>query len=263
VETDTIFYKLTTVRVQKYRYEYIASGLDQFGVEGFIEDTYLKTKTPLNMDGRTTVDFNIVNIAGSYASNRFRIVFKAAAGPLPVTFVSVKAEQKDADVEVEWKVENESNMKQYEVEKSIDGTNFAIAGKVSAMNNGAAVYTWLDQKANDGWNYYRIRSVDINGKTQLTSVVKVLITKAKPAISVFPNPIVEGVLNLHLINQPAGKYGLRLLNPLGQVILAKQITHGDDNSTEKIKWDYKLAHGTYQLEITKPDGGISVIMVMY
>ncbi len=97
LETDTIFYKLTTVKVQKYRYEYIASNLTEFGVEGFIKDIYLGTKTSLNMDGTTTVDFTIENKPGSYAADRFRIVFKAAAGPLPVTFVSLKAVQQKDD----------------------------------------------------------------------------------------------------------------------------------------------------------------------
>jgi hypothetical protein len=58
-------------------------------------------------------------------------------------------------------------------------------------------------------------------------------------------------------------YGIRLLNPLGQVIVAKQASHAGGNGTENIKWDYNLAHGVYQLEVTKPNGEVAVIKVMY
>ena len=80
IASDTVFYNLTNVRAQPYRYEFIASNLSANGLQGFIEDNYLQTKTPLNMEGTTIVNFTIENIPGSYAANRFRIVFREAAG---------------------------------------------------------------------------------------------------------------------------------------------------------------------------------------
>jgi hypothetical protein len=43
---------------------------------------------------------------------------------LPVTFTSIKAYRQDKNIDVEWRVDNEVNMKQYEVEKSTDGNTF-------------------------------------------------------------------------------------------------------------------------------------------
>jgi len=85
----------------------------------------------------------------------------------------------------------------------------------------------------------------------------------KHDITIHPNPITDGIIRLQFLNQPEGKYGIRLLNKLGQVIMAKQISHPEGTSTEQIKWDYSLAHGIYQLEITKPDGGVKDINVLY
>ena len=75
--------------------------------------------------------------------------------------------------------------------------------------------------------------------------------------------MVNGILNLQLRNQPAGKYQLRLLNNLGQVIAAKEYVHSGGNGTATIKWDYNLAHGVYQLQITQPDQSIKIIRVLY
>jgi len=85
----------------------------------------------------------------------------------------------------------------------------------------------------------------------------------KQDISIYPNPITDGMIHLQFLNEPAGKYNIRLLNKLGQVILQKEVTRADGNGTELIKWDYNLAHGMYQLEIARPDGSVKNINVMY
>ena len=201
----------------------IATNLNS-GLEGFLEDTYLHTKTRLDLTGTTVSDFTIANIAGSYASDRFRIVF-APAEVLPVTFTSVKAYRQDKNINVEWRVENEMNMKQYEVEKSTDGNQFTtLTVKAASANGGrSAVYVIQDSKPVEGYNYYRVKSVDINGKTEYSSVVKVLMGSIKQDITIYPNPITDGMIHLQLMNQPEGKYGLRLVNKVGQVILSRQI----------------------------------------
>ena len=182
---------------------------------------------------------------------------------MPVTITSVKAYQKNADIAVEWKVENESNMVQYEVEKSVDGNQFSKAATVTAKNGAVHTYSWLDKNAVTGYNYYRIRSVDLNGKVSYTEIVKVFMGKMVSEITIYPNPVTNGKINLQLTNQPAGIYGIRLLNPLGQVIVSKSVTHAEGSSSQSIPWDYNLAHGVYQLEVTKPDGDVKVIKVMY
>src|SRR6476659_4288753 len=157
------------------------------------------------------------------------------------------------------------NMKQYEVEKSTNGTQFTtLVVKPATANGGhSAIYVISDVNPVEGYNYYRIKTVDLNGKTAYTNVVKVLMGSIKRDITISPNPITDGMIHLQFLNQPEGKYGIRLLNKLGQVIMSRQISHAEGSSTELIKWDYNLAHGMYQLEVTKPDGGIKKINVMY
>ena len=264
VETDTIFYNLTGVVKQNYRMEFTASSLSVFGLNGFVEDTYLKTRTPLNLEGITNVNYAVTNVAGSYAANRFMVVFKTSI-VLPVTFVSLTAVQKGSDIVVEWKVENERNVNYYEVEKSFDGINFTgIAGKSpTSVNGGTAVYVFRDTDPVNGYNYYRIKSVDVNGATAYTNIVKVPVSNLKSDIAIYPNPITDGLIHLQLINQPKGTYGIRLFNKLGQLIVQKQINHPEGSSTELITWNYNLAHGVYQLEVTKPDGSVKNLNILY
>ena len=262
-EQDTIFLNLTGERNQPYRFHFDAENLDP-SVQGFLVDNYLNTRTPLNMTGSTDVNFTVANVTGSNAANRFMIVFEPLKA-LPVTFTSIKAYKQDKNINVEWRVDNEMNMKQYEVEKSTNGTQFSsIAVKAATANNGgSAVYVIADANPVEGFNYYRVKSVDVNGKLSYTNVVKVLVGSMKQDITIYPNPITDGMIHLQLMNMPEGKYNIRLLNKLGQLIVQKQITHAGGNATELIKWDYNLAHGMYQLEVTKPDGTVKDLNVMY
>ena len=259
--SDTIFLNLSGVRVQDYRFEFKATGMESGGLQGYLEDLYIGTATPLNLEGTTNINFNIENKPESYAANRFRIIFKAVHGPLPVTFTGIYADQVKEDILVTWNVENEINILGYDVEKSIDGVSFAKVFHLPAKNIKS--YNWLDKDVQAGNHYYRIKAVDHNGKTDLSSVVKVLIQSDPAKITVYPNPIINGVVNVHLINQPTGKYKIRLLNPVGQVIVNKIVTHGQGNSIYPIDWDYKLARGMYKIEVTKPDGGVNLISIVY
>ena len=263
IPQDTVFLNLTGTRVQPYQLEFIAGNLSG-GPEGFLEDNYLHTRTPLNMNGRTVVNFSIENIAGSYAHDRFRIVF-APSALLPVTFTSLQAYLQGKNIEVKWKVDNEANIKQYDVEKSIDGSQFSLLeSKVPSGNNGhSAIYVTADANPVEGYNYYRIKSIDNNGNVSYSNIVKAQVGTSKGNINIYPNPIVDGIIHLQLNNQAQGKYAVRLLNRIGQVILAKEIIHAGGNSTQQIKCNVNLAHGLYELEVTRPDGSHMNINVIY
>ncbi len=264
-QSDTIFLNLTGVKVQQYRFQFLAKNLSQPGLTGYVQDKYLDTNTPLNMDGTTSYDFNVVNNPGSYANNRFQIVFKLV-NTLPVTFNDIKAYRQDAHINVDWKVANELNIKQYEVEKSADGNNFTTLTVVSPLNNAgrSASYSIQDASPVPGYNYYRIKSTDLNGIVSYTTIVKVLIEdNGTPLISIYPNPILNGTINLQLKNLPEGMYGIRLMNKEGQVLITKQIHHAAGTSMEQLQLDKYTPHGIYQLEVTSPSVPDKIINVIY
>ena len=263
IQQDTVFLNLTGTKVRQYQFRFAADNITP-GLEGFLEDNYLHTRTPVNLSGNTVVSFNIENVAGSYAPERFKIVF-APAVVLPVTFTSVKAYRQNKNINVEWRVENETNIKQYEVEKSTNNTQFfTIAVKpVSANEKHGNMYVATDVNPPEGYNYYRIKSIDINSKTAYSNVVKVLAGKQQQDITIYPNPVTDGKIHLQLLNQPEGKYCIRMLNKLGQMIASTKISHTQGSIAEIITWDDNPAHGMYRLEVTKPSGEIKNINVVY
>jgi hypothetical protein len=57
-------------------------------------------------------------------------------------------------------------------------------------------YEWLDRNAFTGNNYYRIKSIDINGEIQYSNIVKIVMSKGRLQITIYPNPVTDGNINL-------------------------------------------------------------------
>lgn len=252
---DTVYLKLTTTTQRAYQFVFEATGLEQPGMIGFLEDSYLKTSTMVNLSGTTTINFAINAIAASASSNRFRIVFKLSMNVLPVTISNVKAFEKNSNIMVEWKVENELNMVKYDVEKSTDGAAFTGINtiNVTGANNAYNTYSSLDVKPVQGINFYRIKCYDKSGTITYSSIVKVAIGNSESGFSIYPNPVTGNVINLLMNNQPAGLYQVRLTNTVGQVVFVKSIQSNGGNSTEALNTGSKLATGIYQMEIIGKD----------
>ncbi len=251
--TDTIFYKTWQLQQRLYQLEFITSNLDHPGLEGFLEDSYLKTSVPINLNGTTTADFSVIADPASAAVYRFRIVFKTVvSGPLPLTFTSIKAYGQEKKIRIDWKTENEVNMKGYGVEKSIDGSRFINAANVKANNFAINNYTWVDEFPANGYNYYRIINTGIDGEAKYSSVLKVFIEKNNSEITVYPNPVINNTIHLHIKDQPAGQYQIRLINSFGEPVFLSKITHEGGDITQTLRPNQTIAKGVYQLEVTTP-----------
>ena len=265
--TDTIFYKLWQLHENPYQLEFITNNLDHPGLSGFLEDSYLHTSSPVDLNGTTRVSFSITSDPGSKDVYRFRIIFKSAVagaqGTLPLTFTSVNAYRQNNGVNVNWKTTNEANLDKYTVEKSLDGLSFTGAKDIKANNQAANNYSWTDAYPASGSDYYRIKSTSIDGKITYSAVMKIFIAKEISLLKVFPNPVINNTINLQLVNQPAGTYEIRLINSFGQAVLSKQILHPGGTAVETIRPQQIVPKGLYQLEINKPGGAQEIIKLMY
>jgi hypothetical protein len=259
-ENDTIFYKMNQMRVANYRFEFLPENIESFNLQAYLEDKYTNTLTPVSLTERTVFDFAIGTNVGAYASDRFRIIFKQLR-PLPVTFVDVKAIKQKEQVNVNWKVENEVNIREYAVEKSANGVNFVKIGTVQA--SGIADYAHVDESPFAGINFYRIRSVGVAGEVGYSKIVKVSY-EAEPMISIFPNPIKsDRKATISFKNINAGRYTLKLTNNLGQVLMRKAIQHDGVTTQYDFTLSKSVLNGSYTLEIIGQDNKKTSLKILF
>ena len=259
-ENDTIFYKMNQMRVANYRFEFLPENIESFNLQAYLEDKYTNTLTPVSLTERTVFDFAIGTNVGAYASDRFRIIFKQLR-PLPVTFVDVKAIKQKEQINVNWKVENEINIREYAVEKSANGVNFVKIGTVQA--SGITDYAHVDESPFAGINFYRIRSVGVAGEVGYSKIVKVSY-EAEPMISIFPNPIKsDRKATISFKNVNAGRYTLKLTNNLGQVLMRKAIQHDGVTTQYDFTLSKSVLNGSYTLEIIGQDNKKTSLKILF
>ena len=254
--TDTIFLNLSRTTQRAYQFQFVPGSLEKSNLVGYLQDKYLNTSTEISLKNNTPVNFTIDGNAASAAADRFQIVFKTV---LPFNFTCITATKNNSEIAVEWKVANETDIAQYNVEKSKDGTNFIKVNTnlVKGNNNATNNYIWLDENAQTGENIYRVKMFGKDGSTKYTENVKVTIAAINTGISIYPNPIKEGKINIQMGNQPSGTYHLSLTNNNGQVIYTGTIQNNSNKSNFLINLNTKAAKGIYNLQITTPQNKIT------
>jgi len=173
---------------------------------------------------------------------------------LPLNFISFNAMLNNSTVDLNWVTASEKNVSHFVVEKSYDGKNFNDAGVVFANGNNMdrMEYNFPDnlKTSQTGLIYYRLRSVDIDTKTQYSEVRVIRLSKQKKqvlTIQTFPNPVVND-LRVSIPPQWQGKQvSFEIISNTGQPIMRKQTGSGSQTETLSIS---QLARGFYLVRAT-------------
>ncbi len=264
-KSDTLFFKLWKTTKRNYQFEFTTTNLDHPGMQAILQDSYQGTNLPLTLNGTTKINFTVNTDAGSANVNRFKIIYftNIAGAVLPVTFGFVKGFKINDKIAIEWKVENEINIKKYEVQRSSNGADFNLVNsiKVIGFKNQYNSYSLIDNQPFTGNGFYRIKSIDLDGTAKFSEIVKVNNgTTGEAAVAIYPNPIQGNFINLQFANQATGLYQLRLINTNGQVVYSGKLQVNSPNSSQTIIANAKLPCGIYHLEIKAPDNKIQVKM---
>ncbi len=261
--TDTIRLQLWNITKRNYQFRIKADRFDSVNtLHAWIEDKLTGNKQPIALNGGiTSVAFSVTNDTLSQNPDRFRIVFRNEPAVLPVTLTSIKASAQNSGVNIDWTVTNETNMKHYTVERSADGgKTFGGMVTVPAKNLPSAAYTSyaaVDVQPAKGDNLYRIRMEEKEGTATYSAIVKVVIGEANRNVllTVYPNPVTDGKLNLQLRNIPAGTYHASLFGADGKPVYRKTIAVTQAGvQSEQLLLGNTLAQGSYQLIITSNNG---------
>jgi hypothetical protein len=112
-----------------------------------------------------------------------------------------------------WQVSQEIDFKQYEIERSVNGSNFQKIGTQLPINGLVKTYQFIDQNISttNTRNYYRLKIVDRNNTFTYSPIITISTVQKQFKPVVFPNTINAGqpfivytgktvAKQLHLIN---------------------------------------------------------------
>jgi Secretion system C-terminal sorting domain len=171
---------------------------------------------------------------------------------LAVTWVNIFAERlNDIDVNVQWKIANEINVKDYTVQISNNGIDFKNACTTIASNT--TNYNCVITAAKSVKQYVRIMQADKDGKISYSKTIVLQPYQANNSIVIYPNPAAD--YTTVTFNKKAKERNVTLINVSGIAVWNKVLIN-DNNTTIEIPLQ-KLVAGIYWLKITDETGVIT------
>ncbi len=168
------------------------------------------------------------------------------SGAMPVTFLSFNTTLQNGIGLLHWIVGEETNVKGYNVERSMNGVSFSSIDFVKADAVRKGNYDFIDNELISGINYYRIKEMDNDGKFMLSSISK--INYSKFVWKVNGNPINNTSVSLTL--DRSANIRIQVISSNGVVV--KTIDKGKLlTGVYNIPLDINnLSHGIYLVRLT-------------
>lgn len=183
---------------------------------------------------------------------------------LPVSFGTIKALQKTNGIEISWNTFTERNLGHFEIEKSKNGQQFSFIGKVNSAGNSDVKtnYSFLDNSPVIGNNFYRIKSIDIDGKTAFSQVVKVNTGIKNSKLEIYPNPVVGSRISFQVSNLQKDLYHLQFFNYSGQLLYNELIQHPGGSIGQTFNIPASVKPGIYNLKLNSKQINFSKALVI-
>lgn len=139
---------------------------------------------------------------------------------LPVELNFFEATTSSEAVDLNWTTGSEINNDYFEVQKSINGTDFETIEVITGQGSTVLTtdYSFTDYTPNNGTNYYRLMQVDFDGTSTYSSIQIAKITTAT-TFKAYPNPATN---HLVIANMPQETVNyIKIFNNYGQVVIEK------------------------------------------
>jgi hypothetical protein len=158
------------------------------GVVGTVIDNNDGTYTAILTSGSEPATALIsFSVNGTSASNTTNVVFTKT---LPLKWGDIKAFRKYKTQQVEWMTEQEINVSYFQVERSINGRDWTVVLDKKQVQSGdwAHAYYYTDKDYIPGVLYYRIKEVDLDGKSVYSTIMMIDADPGYNRIIAYPSP---------------------------------------------------------------------------
>ena len=155
--------------------------------------------------------------------------------------------QPNNSVRLYWTVQQMPDVSHFILEKSADGTDFQFFRKINTQpGEGARSYQIIDPEPFRGQNFYRLRQVDVLGRTTFSAVRHLVVDALASDWVLFPNPVSTGQ-PLEITTGLPGEYRLLFYDAKGRAVFDKKL-----RGSAKLE-NLNLAAGVYGYQVVAGD----------
>lgn len=171
-------------------------------------------------------------------------------GPLPISLLNFSGKLKGNNVLLDWTTSSEINSKEFQIERSDDGSNYRRLNSIPAAGNSSTTktYSYLDVEAT-ALNYYRLKMTDLDGSFKMSNVVIIKNTGATQDILYVTNPFADQI-NIRFKNVPKEKISVRLMDMAGKIMGTGVINSPLSSVIVFNDYSKSLSTGLYILQVS-------------
>ena len=158
----------------------------------------------------STLTATFATIASADVGKAFNSLCFAPIAPLPVGLISFNGNIENKTTNLWWTIESQQDVKQYEIEYSLNAKTFALLKTVAVNNSNQYQYKSTDQLGETV--FYRLKITDKNGSVTYSKIIT-LQTNASNHLSVYPNPAKD----YFVVSQKDLKQ-VEVMNEIGKIV---------------------------------------------
>ena len=180
-------------------------------------------------------------------------ITSALVGVLPITMEYFKGVQVDNKNVLSWKANCSSSSVRFEIQRSVDGQYFTTISSITATQARCAQpFDYTDEHPVIGINYYRLKIIDIDDKSNYSNTVSLILkTKGFEILNISPNPVTKENAVLKINAGEKSQINIIISDFTGRVI-SNQATQLLPGINQVILNTQSLARGTYQVTTYSP-----------
>jgi hypothetical protein len=205
-----------------------------------------------NAPGENSKYWVVVTPVGGGNAIAKLITTLGTCAPLPVSISTFTAKRAGSNVNLYWQTTYELNNTGFFIERNVNGTwqevGFVASQGLNGNSNDLRSYTHVDANNVKGMSQYRLRQVDLDGKTKLSDIRTVRGEDQPVKLTVYPNPSSDGRVNI-VFDDAIAVRNVSVLDMSGRVV---RTMNGISNNNITIE---NLQPGMYTVRVVVPETG--------
>ena len=152
----------------------------------------------------------------------------SGANPLPVSLLSFNAQYENGISNLKWQTASETNNNYFNIERSLNGADWTIIGKVDGHNTSYVLNTYnftdnLQGITPNGAIYYRLKQVDFNENFTYSNIADIEFANSGNSFSLYPNPA-KGLINIIMNSANDAMITFKITDMTGREIICNTLS---------------------------------------
>lgn len=192
---------------------------------------------PVDMAGRDRILGNAIDI-GAFEYD--------PSNPLPVSLINFHAVRTEKQTVLTWSTASEIKASHFEIERSSEGGIWTKIGQLKSDGDSASLrhYRYLDASSLAGVNYYRLKTLDLDGSFSYSNIVSVSFAGQSETVKVYPTIVESGSVTISVSG--TNKPDLTILDLKGRQVGTKVIHQSDERTVFDVS---HLSSGVYLVAV--------------